>query len=399
MGGRKARPARASSADLPPNECPNCGGPLEFEGGLPEGLCATCGIYVELLKAVEAPAKPAPDSPLDRKTIEGAVKKDLEQMSRTHGLKTSGKKGDLTERLNRYVEVRDASVFDAPDSESERAIARRGLLLFLLSLGVSRKAAEAMASLFGSLRAFQRAAQDDLNLLANLSPAEVTRIRDAIAHGETVPPPDLVPPMEEPKPEPAGASERVDPPPPPPIAEALPPPPPVAEAEAQLVLEPPPAIEPERPLETPSLLEPATEPMLVRPSFEPQTEPALVRPALEPDDDHVMIGPGLAERTTTLETVSHEAEAATGSRTRMRRDRWMLYAGTFLQAIGGFGLILGSLLHDVFRIPFLGRNYAAFGSINAVFAVVGVILLMAGLAAIGFSLRGGVARPASATEV
>ena len=385
MGGRKARPARASSADLPPNECPNCGGPLEFEGGLPEGLCATCGIYVELLKAVEAPAKPAQDSLLDRKTIEGAIKKDLEQISREHGLKTSGKKGDLTARLNRYVEVRDASVFDAPDSESERAIARRGLLLFLLSLGVSRKAAEAMASLFGSLRAFQRAAQDDLELLASLSPAEVTRIRDAIAHGETVPPPDLEPPLEEPKPELVRATEPADPPAPP-VAEAPPPPPPVADADAQLVLEPP-AIEPERPLETSRLLEPATEPMLVRPSFEPPTEPEMVRPAL-------------AERTTTTsETVSYEAEAATRSRTRIRRDRWMLYAGTFLQAIGGFGLILGSLLHDVFRIPFLGRNYAAFGSINAVFAVVGVILLMAGLAAIGFSLRGGVARPASATEV
>jgi len=399
MGGRKARPARASSADLPPNECPNCGGPLEFEGGLPEGLCATCGIYVELLKAVEAPAKPAQDSLLDRKTIEGAIKKDLEQISREHGLKTSGKKGDLTARLNRYVEVRDASVFDAPDSESERAIARRGLLLFLLSLGVSRKAAEAMASLFGSLRAFQGAAKDDLELLAGLSPTEVTRIRDAVAHGETVPPPDLELPLEEPKPELARAAEPADLPAPP-VAEAPPPPPPVSEAETQLVLEPPPAVEPVQPLETPIPPEPAAEPMLVRPSFEPRVEPEMVRPAFEPESDPGLVGPALAERTTTTpETVSYGAEAATSSRARMRRDRWMLYAGTFLQAIGGFGLILGSLLHDVFRIPFLGRNYAAFGSINAVFAVVGVILLMAGLAAIGFSLRGGVARPASATEV
>jgi len=121
-------------------------------------------------------------------------------------------------------------------------------------------------------------------------------------------------------------------------------------------------------------------------------EPA---PASEPEP-----WPSLAVSTDgPSESTSFSTEAASTSTSRSRRDRWLLYAGTMLQAIGGFGLILGSLLHDVFRVPVFGRNYASFGSMNAVFAVVGVILLMAGLAAIGFSLRGGVARPASATEV
>ena len=385
MGGRKARRPPASSADLPPNECPNCGGPLEFEANLPEGLCSTCGIYVELLKAVEAPAEEAIEPSLDPDAIESAIKRDLEQLSRAYGLKTSGKKLDLTSRLRRYLKLRDASIFDGPESQSERAIARRAVVLFLLSLGVARKAAEAMASLFGTLRALQRAAQDDLELLAGVTQAEAARIRDALSREGTVVLPERTPPPpEEAKPEPVRAEKpepvlvaRLEPvreAKPEPILEASPPParqiepleippPPTMESEIQLVLEPPQAVDPAA-------------------AFEPEP-----RPSLEVSTD----GP--------FESTSFSTEAASTSTSRFRRDRWLLYAGTMLQAIGGFGLILGSLLHDVFRVPVFGRNYASFGSMNAVFAVVGVILLMAGLAAIGFSLRGGVARPASATEV
>jgi hypothetical protein len=171
-------------------------------------------------------------------------------------------------------------------------------------------------------------------------------------------------------------------------------------AGAQLILEPPRVVEPEVAPAPPPAHTPAVEPAPRAESFaEPEVSPA---PALElhahPEEAFAVDSEtGPETRSETSSDIA--SEVAPVSRSRLKRDRLLLYAGTLLQAIGGFGLVLGSLLHDVFRVPIFGRNYAVFGSMNAVFAVLGVILLMAGLAAIGLSLRGGVVRPASATEV
>src|SRR5688572_11642319 len=37
------------NTQLPPDRCPNCGGPLRFPEDDPLGLCTACGIYVEIL--------------------------------------------------------------------------------------------------------------------------------------------------------------------------------------------------------------------------------------------------------------------------------------------------------------------------------------------------------------
>lgn len=304
--------------------------------------------------------------PVDRKGIKRALKKDLEELSRTHGLKTEGKKADLSARLLRYQDLRDVAASREPESESERAIARRGLLLFLLSLGVGRKGAEALASLFGSLRAFQQAAADDIDLLAGVSAAEAVRIREAIAHGETVPAPENVslPESVSPPEDVEAPSRDLEP------QEVVAPK--VVREEGALLLEPPVAAQ----LET---------------IFEPL-------PALSPSPEQgLQAEPGLQDQGPS-ESAAVEARATTAVASRLRRDRIFLYAGTALQALGGFGLVFGSLLHDAFRVPWLGQNFATFGSMNAAFAVGGVMLLMAGLGAIGFSLRGGVVQSPPATE-
>lgn len=75
---------------------------------------------------------------------------------------------------------------------------------------------------------------------------------------------------------------------------------------------------------------------------------------------------------------------------RLRHDRRRFYVGVVLSAIGGSGLILGSFLHDVARVPLFGQAYAVFGPLNTVVALVGLIVLLAGLVGIGLGLRGGV---------
>ncbi len=373
MGGRKARGPAPSSAALAPNECPNCGGALAFEPTLPEGFCPTCGIYVELAGSVRPVPDAKPLPPLDPELIKGALKRDLERLSRSHGLRNSGKKSELAARLLRYQELKDLAAGNQPDSPSERAIARRGLLLFLLSLGISRHAAEALASLFGSLRTFQGAAADDIDLLAGVSLTEALRLQEAIAQGETVPPPEHL-----------TAPEQVSSP-----EEAFPPESPSETRDDEPSLAPQPEeIPPAQSSETAEL---PLEPSLEITSSESVSAPELFL-ASEGDSELVL------EETPQAVSSSGDLTSPPDMTARLRRDRWILYGGIALQAIGGFGLIFGSLLHDVFRVPWFGQNFATFGTINAAFAVGGVMLLMAGLGAIGFSLRGGVVRSPPAAE-
>src|SRR2546428_585397 len=46
----------AEPSELVPDRCPNCGGKLKFSENRPEGLCTTCGIFVE----VPRPTDPKP---------------------------------------------------------------------------------------------------------------------------------------------------------------------------------------------------------------------------------------------------------------------------------------------------------------------------------------------------
>lgn len=379
MGGRKGgRRPDTNSAARAMKICPSCQGDLVFESKLPEGFCPECGIYVQVLGKVDRSPKEKVLPGLVRSEVKGAVKADLEKLSRTHGLKTSGKRTDLTARLLRYQELRDAAAASQPQTESERGIARRGLLLFLLSQGMDRKVAEALASLFGSLQAFQVAAADDVELLAGVSAEEAIRIREASANWQPTPPPSPADVSQTSQAEgPAPDLEPIEVPPA--IVEEVEAPPvedlPAATRDSTVSFE----VAPSNPVEPLVLVEPAPAPEPVA-ETEPEPEPT-------------------AWAATRAEAPAHATTAPALRSRRLGRDRWILYLGTALQAIGGFGLIFGSLLHDVFRVPWFGTNFATFGSMNAAFAVGGVILLMAGLSAIGFSLRGGVARSGTAPEV
>ena len=98
-------------------------------------------------------------------------------------------------------------------------------------------------------------------------------------------------------------------------------------------------------------------------------------------------------------TVEEEAVPASATRVapaidaeRLRRDRRFFYAGALLAALGGPGLALASVAHDLFRVPIVGDEYEAFGPLNVMFAAFGAVVLIAGFVSMGIGLRGGVIR-------
>jgi len=359
---------------MPPGACPNCGGPLEFEANLPEGFCASCGIYVEILPRLLPKSRrtrePPPIDPADRVIIHSAKKVELERLCAAQGLRKSGSKDALVARLERYLELREAASAEAAESDSARAIGKRELILFLLSRDLPRPVAETVGSIFGTLATFRTAKPADIDLVPGISPPNAKKLEEAIAQTRAPPPPPEevpAPPEEIPEPPPVSAPE-------------LPPfPPEVAETQPIRLEIAPPAVEP------PEFLSPDDDRI-----FELELE-SEAKPPPGPVAEGAQNAAPAAEATVVESAPAHSAS-------RLRRDRWLLYTGTALQAIGGAGFILGSLLHDVFRVPWFGENFGAFGSLNAGFSLLGVILLMIGLGAIGLSLRGGIAKSGPAAE-
>ena len=84
-----------------------------------------------------------------------------------------------------------------------------------------------------------------------------------------------------------------------------------------------------------------------------------------------------------------EAEAPSAVVKPRRADRVIFYVGATNVVFGGTGLILGSFLHDMFRVPFMGQAYEAFGHLNLTAAFFGAIFLAAGLGAMAFGARRG----------
>jgi len=68
----------------------------------------------------------------------------------------------------------------------------------------------------------------------------------------------------------------------------------------------------------------------------------------------------------------------------------MFFMGLIFILLGGPGLALGSLLHDVLKIPIIGEAYDAFGWINRIVAAVGLIILILGVVFLILSARIGV---------
>ena len=56
---------------------------------------------------------------------------------------------------------------------------------------------------------------------------------------------------------------------------------------------------------------------------------------------------------------------------------------------GGPGLAMGSWLHDLFEISFMGTAYEVFGPLNVMFAITGLIIMFLGIILLVISLRGG----------
>lgn len=86
------------------------------------------------------------------------------------------------------------------------------------------------------------------------------------------------------------------------------------------------------------------------------------------------------------------ASAAKAVKVAPLRHRILFHLGTALVVFGGSGLALGSLLHDVFRMPVVGTAYEAFGPVNVAAAFVGSIALLAGAAAMAVAARIGASR-------
>lgn len=101
----------------------------------------------------------------------------------------------------------------------------------------------------------------------------------------------------------------------------------------------------------------------------------------------------IAPEAAAEPSVASSAESAAVAVARPRRwHRVLFYGGSLLVAFGGSGLALGSVFHDVFRVPFFGFAYDAFGNLNVSALVFGGAFLLAGFAAMAVGARAG-ARP------
>lgn len=112
----------------------------------------------------------------------------------------------------------------------------------------------------------------------------------------------------------------------------------------------------------------------------------------------VPVESGVAAEAIAPEVAAQPAAAAaveTAAIAVPRPRRWhriLFYSGSVLVAFGGSGLALGSVFHDVFRVPFFGFAYDAFGQLNVSAVVFGFVFLFAGVAAMAIGARAG-ARP------
>src|SRR2546422_9201696 len=73
MSDESGPPPPAEPSELVPDRCPNCGGKLKFSENRPEGLCTTCGIFVEVLRPSE-PKPPVRSLPAKVKIRTGTTK-------------------------------------------------------------------------------------------------------------------------------------------------------------------------------------------------------------------------------------------------------------------------------------------------------------------------------------
>jgi len=347
MADESGPPPPGDPAELAADLCPNCGRKLKFSENRPEGLCASCGIFVEVLRPSSSKPR-TPVRPLPPKmTIRTATTRDLVVLCHKYGLPIDGTKEDLVARLLFYVDEQNwqakvsAAKPEKPASPPTEDVASR-----------------------------KQWAQFFLNYEAEVEEEGLE------ANDETVTPAEpSTPKGAEPSPETAAE----------PRAETVP----VGTATA-------PSPEPTLELKPPAVSAKPTLPAVVHEvvASEPVAEPEAVRVAAEWVAEVVPVSAKRPSPVATAEAVPARSRTPPLQPSRLRRAAY--YAGVFDVAIGGAGLILGSVLHDIFRVPFFGRAYDAFGPLNLGAVLMGLVFLGVGFAAMAVGLRRTATRPRSA---
>src|SRR3989441_9540222 len=104
MPHKPGPPPTADPGELAPDSCPNCGGELKFSENRPEGLCPSCGIFVEVLRpSASKPRAPVRPLPPKIKIRTGTVR-ELQVLCHKYRLPSDGTKADLVARLLFYID-------------------------------------------------------------------------------------------------------------------------------------------------------------------------------------------------------------------------------------------------------------------------------------------------------
>jgi len=380
MADDSSPPPPEDPTELAADLCPNCGGKLKFSENRPEGLCPSCGIFVEILRP--SASKPrAPVRPLPPKIkIRTGTARELQVLCHKYGLPSDGTKADLVARLLFYIDEQgwqakvSAGKAEKPASlPAEDVASRKQWAKFVLNYeselgedGLDAEDEKPALEQPSPAEGAEPTPETPVAPQAETVPVETVTVRSPEAAPKAKPPEPALPQEQarkRPKPSDRDSSTQE-------IKEAELPPPPEAEA----VPEPTPELDGEIPTVTDEIV-PA----------EPVTEPEAEPVATEFDSQAVPVP--AARASPVLKGQSVAARSTTPPVPRSRWRRAFYYVGVFYVTLGGAGLILGSFLHDIFRVPLFGGAYDAFGRLNLDAALIGTIFVGVGFAAMAVGLR------------
>lgn len=360
----EGNPGQEPQVELPRDRCPNCGGPLKFPERGREGLCAACGIFVEIVLSTSEPLPAEPEEIPDVRSRRETAKFYLASE-------------DLLMDEHEVESPEESGKVAAPMAATPEAVSP--------TIEAERPPADADPS---PETPEHREPEDVPPTTESVKEAPPSMGEQSVQTVALEPDrPALPAPSEAVLALPPSPDPISEPPPPPPPPPSPPPPPEIATSESSdaTMAEHDIAI-----TEAEALVEPESE---VSEGSEVVEEPSA---EVEVSLEEVSAEDTLAVPPTAAPVARPASAASSSSRRRTsrppRRDRALHYVGSTLVAFGGSGLILGSILHDLFRVPQFGSAYDAFGPVNWSALLFGFIFFAAGLAAIGVSLRGGVVR-------
>src|SRR5437867_2850918 len=330
-----------SERELDPDRCPNCNGPLRVIADIPERLCPACEIFVEFLQPL-ATEQPRPEEGPD------AVARRLE-VARLHLTFETFDEGP-----ERGREQKDVTPEGPPGPDTPVAEAGPAPEPVPPPPSPEEPSLEPPAAL--------------------LPPAKELK---------ALPPAEVPPTPSEPEPEAAPPSEPVVPPllptetPAPPVPPGAPGPT-VPAAPASPWVEAEPAVG-EKEFGEEETVE-AYECPRCQATVEPDAKKCpecgtLFGVSVPTQDVPFIVGLPPPKRTkpehverAPPRVAAAVAKAGTAERALRpsRADRAIFYVGAANVALGGWGLMLGSFLHDFFRVPFMGYAYDAFRSLNLI---------------------------------